>query len=76
MNKVNYLFNCIFNENYVVTTFFLIKLFILYWSMTDQIFPGSSVVKNLPAVRETQVQSLSLEDSQEKEMATRSSILA
>ena len=22
MNKVNYLFNCIFNENYVVTTFF------------------------------------------------------
>ena len=34
------------------------------------------MVKNLPAMWETQVRSLCLEDSQEKEMATHSSILA
>ena len=34
------------------------------------------MVKNLPAMQETRVQSLSWEDSQEKEMATHSSILA
>ena len=34
------------------------------------------MVKNLPAIQETQVQSLGLEDPLEKEMATRSSILA
>ena len=39
-------------------------------------FPGGSVVKNLPAVQETQVQSLGGEDPLEKEMATHSSILA
>ena len=39
-------------------------------------FPGSSVVKNLPAVQETWVQSLGWEDPLEKEMATHSSILA
>ena len=39
-------------------------------------FPGDSVVKNLPAVQEAQVQSLGLEDPLEKEMATHSSILA
>ena len=33
-------------------------------------------VKNLPAVQETQVQSLGWEDPLEKEMATHSSILA
>ena len=33
-------------------------------------------VKNLPAMQETQVQSLGWEDSLEKEMATHSSILA
>ena len=33
------------------------------------------MVKNLPAVRETQVQSLGWEDPLEKEMATHSSIL-
>ena len=36
----------------------------------------AQVVKNLPAVQETQVQSLGWEDSLEKEMATHSSILA
>ena len=39
-------------------------------------FPGGSAVKNLPAVQETQVQSLGREDPLEEEMATHSSILA
>ena len=34
------------------------------------------IVRNLPAMQETQVQSLGLEDPLEKEMATHSSILA
>ena len=38
--------------------------------------PGGSVEKNLPAKQETQVRSLNLEDSLEKEMATHCSILA
>ena len=38
--------------------------------------PGGSVVKNLPALQEMQIQSLSQEDPLEKEMATYSSILA
>ena len=33
-------------------------------------FPGDSVVKNLPAVQETQVRSLGQEDSLKMEMAT------
>ena len=39
-------------------------------------FPGISVVKNLPAIQETWVQSLGREDPLEKGMATHSSILA
>ena len=39
-------------------------------------FPGGSAVKNLPAMQETQVQSLGREDPLEKGMATHSSILA
>ena len=39
-------------------------------------FPGGSVVKNLPAIQEIQVQSLGWEDPLEEEMATHSSILA
>ena len=39
-------------------------------------FLGSSVVKNLPAMQETQFQSLGGEDALEKEMATQPSILA
>ena len=39
-------------------------------------FPGGSVVKNLPAKQETQVQSLCWEEPLEKEVATHSSILA
>ena len=38
-------------------------------------FPGSSVVKNLFAMQETQVWSLGWENPLEKEMATHSSIL-
>ena len=37
-------------------------------------FPGSSTVKNLPAMQETRVQSLGWEDALEKGMATHSSI--
>ena len=36
----------------------------------------AQLVKNLPAMQETQVRSLGQEDSLEKEMATHSSILA
>ena len=36
----------------------------------------AQIVRNPPAMQETQVQSLGLEDSLEKEMATHSSILA
>ena len=39
-------------------------------------FPDGSVVKNPPAMQETQVQSLGQEDPLEKEMATHFSILA
>ena len=39
-------------------------------------FPGSSVVKNLFAMQETQIRSLGGEDPLEKEMATYSSTLA
>ena len=39
-------------------------------------FPGGSVVKYLPAMQETQIQSLGREDPLEKGMATQSSILA
>ena len=39
-------------------------------------FPGGSVVKNLPALQETLVESLGQENPQEKEVATYSSILA
>ena len=44
--------------------------------LTREGFPGGSVVKNLPAMQETWVQSLGWEDPLEKEMATHSSILA
>ena len=39
-------------------------------------FPGGSAVKNLPAMQDTQVQSLDRENSLEKEMATHYYILA
>ena len=39
-------------------------------------FPDSSVVKNLPVVQETQVQSLGWDDPLEEEMTTHSNNLA
>ena len=39
-------------------------------------FPVAQIVKNLPAMQETRVPSLGLEDALEKGMATHSSILA
>ena len=39
-------------------------------------FPVAQLVKTLPAVQETWVQSLGREDSPEKEMTTHSNILA
>ena len=39
-------------------------------------FPGGTVVKKLPAMQETWVQSLGQEDPLEKEIATHFSILA
>ena len=41
-----------------------------------RVSPVAQTVKNLPAMQETQVPSLSWEDSLEEEMATHSSILA
>ena len=40
------------------------------------VFPGGSEVKNLPAMQDTQVLSLSQGDPLEKKMTTHSSILA
>ena len=44
--------------------------------LTSKAFLGGSVVKNLPVMQETQVQSLGREDPLEKGMATHSHILA
>ena len=46
------------------------------WKVLTQIFLVAQLVKNLPAMQETQVQSLGGEDPVEKGMATHSSILA
>ena len=54
--------------------------FLLSWKkkiyITYSGFPVAQIVKNLPAVKETQVRSLAWEDPLEKRMATHSSILA
>ena len=39
-------------------------------------FPGDSVVNSLPAIQETQVQSVGWDDPPEEDIATHSSILA
>jgi len=51
-------------------------MYVCTYIHTYQGFPGGSGVKNLPAMQETQVQSLGWEDPLEKEMATHSNILA
>ena len=51
----------------------MLKIFIAFFYvilMLDMNFPGSSVVKNLPSLQETWIQSLGQEDPLEKEMAT------
>ena len=47
----------------------------LGYQLVNMDFPGSSVVKNLPAKQETWVRSLDRKDPLEKEMAIHSSIL-
>ena len=57
----------------------MLKIFIAFFYvilMLDMNFPGSSVVKNLPSLQETWIQSLGQEDPLEKEMATHFGILA
>ena len=56
-----------------ITPVFALIIFVLLCAL---VFPGFSVIKNLPAMQEMQVWSLGWEDSLEKEMATHSSILA
>ena len=58
------------------SAFFIVQLSHPYMTQTIRAFPGSSVVKNLPAVQETWVQSLGQEDPLEEGMATQSIILA
>ena len=60
----------------VYSTEIFICLLIFLLSMTSWASLVTQMVKNLPAVQETQVQSLSWEDSLEKGMASHSSILA
>ena len=48
----------------------------LAWHLPECIAKVAQMVKNLPAVRETQVRSLGQEDPLEKEIATPSIILA
>ena len=48
----------------------------VYLKGSNDGFPDGSVVKKLPVMQETGVQSLSQEDPPEKEIATHSSILA
>ena len=48
----------------------------LYHLILYRVFPGGSAIKNLPAMQETQVQSLGQEDPLEEGMASYSSILA
>ena len=55
---------------------FNLLLFYLYLRVHFMGFPGDSVVKNPPAIQETQVRSLGWEDALEQGMATHSSILA
>ena len=63
-----------------VLSFFFLKLFmsIQFLKVTFhlQVFPGAQSVKSLPAMPETQVQSLGQEEPLEKGMATHSSVLA
>ena len=61
-------FPLIFQDSFLIVSFLFGEL--LWASLVAQL------VKNLPPVQETRVQSLGGEDALEKEMATHSSILA
>ena len=52
------------------------QLIIKAWAEFNQGFPNGSVVKNLPAMQETQVRSPGWEDPPEEGMTTHPSILA
>ena len=56
----------------LISCYFLEGVYIYIYKvrLTSKAFPGGSVVKNLPAMQETQVQSLGPEDPLEKGMAT------
>ena len=64
---------CIYSTSFVLSTSSIPIKHSLY-NFLD--FPGSSVVKNLPAMQEGWVRSLFQEDPLEKGMSTPSSILA
>ena len=52
------------------------ELFNMQWGLLLRPHQGGTVLKNPPAIQETQVQFLGGGDPQEKEIATHSSILA
>ena len=58
------------------SAFFIVQLSHPDMTQTIRDFPGSSVVKNLPVVQETCIQSLGQEDPLEEGMAAHSIILA
>ena len=53
----------------------ILSLYIIYYIIEYTYLSGGSVVKNLPAMQETQIRSLGQEDPLEKEMVTQSSFL-
>ena len=59
-----------------VSTVYNTALLIIVTMLYTLGFPGGSAIKNLPAMRQTWVQSLSWEDALEEEIATCFSILA
>ena len=66
-------------DNRKMSLYIAISLLIRFHFTISQYYetsPGFMMIKNLPAMQETQVQSLGQEDPLEKGMATHSSILA
>ena len=63
------------SERYIIVVIFILKQLILQ-SFINWDLLVAQIVKCLPAMRETRVQSLGWEDPLEKEMATHSSTLA
>ena len=65
-----------FLQPYHIPVSSLIAFFFFFFKDNVSLFTCAQLVKNLPAMRETWVQSLGWEASLEKEMAMHSSILA